>query len=94
MSKKLPFINLHNHSEYSLLDGMISTDEMIDYAKKHNQPGIAITDHGKMGGFYSFYKKAKQEGINPLIGCEFYLVEDINFQENREKGEKEIHCGQ
>ena len=85
----MEFVNLHNHSEYSLLDGMISIEEMVDFAVENNQPAIAVTDHGVMGSFYKFYKLAKKKGINPLIGNEFYLVEDINFRENREKGETE-----
>lgn len=89
MSKHIPFVNLHNHTEYSLLDGMITADELIDFAVENNQPGIAMTDHGVMGGFFQIHSKAREAGIKPLLGCEFYLVEDIDFQQNREKGEKE-----
>ena len=85
----LEFVNLHNHSEYSLLDGMISPEEMIDFAQENNQPAIAITDHGKMGGYFKLLKNAKDTDVKPIIGCEVYMVEDLNFQENREKGEKE-----
>jgi len=85
----MDFINLHNHTEYSLLDGMISPEELIEYAVENDQPGIAMTDHGAMGGFYKVYNEAKEHNIKPLLGCEFYVVTDINFKENREKGEKE-----
>ena len=85
----MEFVNLHNHTEYSLLDGMISIEELVDFAVENNQPAIAMTDHGVMGGFYKLYKECQKRGINPLIGNEFYLVKDINFRKNRKKGEKE-----
>lgn len=85
----MDFINLHNHSEYSLLDGMISPEEVINYAKENNQKAIAITDHGKMGGFFKMLKHGKEKEVKPLIGVEVYMVKDINFQQNRSKGEKE-----
>jgi len=89
VAEKLQLINLHNHTEYSILDGMISPDELIDYAVENNQPAIAMTDHGTMGGFLKVYKKAKEEGVKALLGCELYLVKDIDFQQHRKKGEKE-----
>lgn len=67
------FIPLHIHSEYSLLDGMIRVGDLVKYAKENNVPAIAITDHGVMYSAVEFYEKAKHEGINPLIGCEFYV---------------------
>ena len=67
------FIPLHIHSEYSLLDGMIRVGDLVKYAKENNIPAIAITDHGVMYSAVEFYEKAKHEGINPLIGCEFYV---------------------
>src|SRR6056297_312211 len=68
---------------------MISPDELIDYAVENNQPAIAMTDHGVMGGFLKVYNKAKEEGVKALLGCELYLVKDIDFQQHRKKGEKE-----
>jgi len=85
----MEYCNLHNHSEYSLLDGMVSPKEMINFAKDHNQRAIAITDHGVMGGYYEMLKLGKKEGVKPLIGVEVYMVKDIDFQQNRSKGEKE-----
>jgi len=85
----MDFINLHNHSEYSLLDGMISPEEMIDYAKENSQEAIAITDHGVMGGYLRLIEYGTENDIKPLVGVELYLVKDLDFQEHREKGEKE-----
>ena len=56
-----------------MLDGMIRVGDLVKYAKENNVPAIAITDHGVMYSAVEFYEKAKHEGINPLIGCEFYV---------------------
>ena len=70
MAKLIP---LHIHTEYSLLDGMIRVSDLVNYAKENELPAIAITDHGVMYSAIEFYEKAKAAGINPLIGCEFYV---------------------
>ena len=67
------FIPLHIHSEYSLLDGTIRIGDLVKYAVDNELPGIAVTDHGVMYSAIEFYEKAKASGINPLIGCEFYV---------------------
>ena len=67
------FIPLHIHSEYSLLDGMIRVGDLVKYAQENNLPAIAITDHGVMYSAIEFYELAEHAGINPLIGCEFYV---------------------
>ena len=66
-------IQLHNHTEFSLLDGMTRVGDLVNYAKENELPAIAITDHGVMYSAIEFYEKAKAAGINPLIGCEFYM---------------------
>ena len=66
-------IPLHIHSEYSLLDGMIRVGDLVKYAQENNLPAIAITDHGVMYSAVEFYELAEHAGINPLIGCEFYV---------------------
>ena len=68
------FIHLHNHTHYSLQDGACTVDGLINAAKKHNMKSVAITDHGVMYGAAEFYKKAKKEGIKPIIGMEAYIV--------------------
>ena len=67
------FIPLHVHTEYSLLDGMIRVADLVDYAKEAGLPAVAITDHGVMYSAIEFYEKSKHAGVNPLIGCEFYV---------------------
>ena len=79
------FIPLHIHTEYSLLDGMIRVFELVNYAKKNELPAIAVTDHGVMYSAIEFYEKAKEAGINPLIGCEFYVHDgDIHVQDKND----------
>lgn len=68
------FVHLHNHSDYSLLDGAAPIKELAATAKRYGMPGLAITDHGNLFGALSFYKACRDEGIKPIIGCEFYMA--------------------
>ncbi|GHU84662.1 DNA-directed DNA polymerase [Clostridia bacterium] len=73
------FVNLHLHSEYSLLDGACRIGQIAERAKNLGQPACAITDHGVMYGVIDFYKAAKKAGIKPLIGCEVYVAQRTRF---------------
>ena len=80
MSKLIP---IHIHSEFSLLDGTIRVGDLVNYAKENELPAIAITDHGVMYSAIEFYEKAKDAGINPLIGCEFYVHDgDVHVKDS------------
>ncbi len=68
------FVHLHNHTQYSLLDGACRIDEFVKLAKELEFPALAITDHGNMFGVIEFYNKAKAEGIKPIIGSEAYVA--------------------
>ena len=70
----MSFVHLHVHSEYSLLDGACRIGSMMDRVKELGQDAIALTDHGVMYGCIDFYKKAKEAGIKPIIGCEVYVA--------------------
>ena len=74
-----PFVHLHNHTAYSLLDGASKISEMIERAKELNQPALAITDHGVMYGVVDFYKACKKAGVKPIIGCEVYVAPRTRF---------------
>lgn len=82
-----PFVHLHGHTEYSLLDGISRLDDMIAKAVACHMPALAITDHGNMYGAINFYKKAKAAGIKPIIGCEVYLTKGSRFDRN-ENGDR------
>lgn len=68
-----PFVHLHVHSEYSLLDGLSRINDLVARAVELNQPAIALTDHGAMYGTMPFYQAATSAGIKPIIGIETYL---------------------
>lgn len=70
-----PFIHLHTHSHYSLLDGLSKVEKIVELAKEYKMPAVALTDHGNMYGAIEFYKECKKSGIKPIIGCEFYVAE-------------------
>ena len=65
------FIHLHNHTQFSLLDGASDIGDLLDKAKRDGQIGAAITDHGNMFGAFHFVSEAKKRGIKPIVGCEF-----------------------
>jgi len=67
------FVHLHNHSEYSLLDGLSKIDLMIKRTKELGMSSLAITDHGNMHGAIKFYKACKEAEIKPIIGSEIYI---------------------
>ncbi len=70
------FCHLHCHTQYSLLDGASEIGNMMDKAKADGQKAVALTDHGNMFGAFKFVAEANKRDIKPIIGCEFYLVED------------------
>ena len=77
------FAHLHVHTEYSLLDGFSRTKKLVQQAKALGMQHLAITDHGAMFGAIEFYKACKAGGINPIIGIEAYLTEDMHDHSKR-----------
>jgi len=81
-----PFVHLHLHSQYSLLDGAIKIHPLFERAKALNMPAVALTDHGNLFGAVEFYERARGAGIKPILGCEVYLAAESRFsKEKREK---------
>lgn len=78
------FVHLHNHSEYSLLDGACRIKDMVARARELDMPAVAITDHGVLYGAIDFYREAKKQGIKPIIGCEVYVAPRSRL--DKEKG--------
>ena len=74
-----PFVHLHCHSHFSLLDGAGSIDKLVKRAAGYGMNGLAITDHGNLHGALKFYKSCKKVGINPIIGYEAYIAPESRF---------------
>ncbi len=68
-----PFVHLHVHTEFSLLDGMIRTADLAKRAVELGMPAVAMTDHGNLYGAVEFYQNCKKAGVKPIFGCEIYL---------------------
>ena len=89
------FCHLHCHTQYSLLDGATEISSMMAKAKADGQKGVALTDHGNMFGAFKFVAEANKQGIKPIVGCEFYLVEDRHKRQFlKSKGEKDVRYHQ
>ena len=71
-----PFVHLHCHTDYSLLDGACEIGQLMDLAEKQEMPAVAITDHGNLFGAVQFYNAATKRGIKPIIGCEVYVSQE------------------
>ena len=69
----VPFIHLHCHTDYSLLDGACEIGQLMDVVVEQKMPAVAMTDHGNLFGGVEFYNKALQKGVQPIIGCEVYV---------------------
>jgi DNA polymerase-3 subunit alpha len=75
-----PFAHLHCHSHYSLLDGASPIGKLVARAKSHGMTALALTDHGNLHGALEFYRKAKESGINPILGYEAYVAPGSRFE--------------
>ncbi|MDX9959107.1 MAG: PHP domain-containing protein, partial [Spirochaetia bacterium] len=88
----MSFVHLHNHTDFSLLDGAASIKSLVGKAKDLGMPGMAITDHGNLFGALKFYKECRSAGINPIIGSEFYVAGATRFDKTgTEGGNKYYH---
>ncbi|MBN2206011.1 MAG: DNA polymerase III subunit alpha, partial [Candidatus Aminicenantes bacterium] len=85
----VPFIHLHVHSEYSILDGAVKIDAMLETAQANKMPAVALTDHGNIFGAVELFKLAKKRDIKPILGCEAYVAP----RGRRDKGsvDSEVH---
>ena len=92
------FVHLHVHSDYSLLDSCAKLDDLVAKAKRLNMPALALTDHGNMFGALNFEKLCHVNGINPIVGEEFYVAygshlekNDVPYSHKGEDGDRQAH---
>jgi DNA polymerase-3 subunit alpha len=76
------FVHLHVHTQYSLLDGAIRIDDLLQRVSEYGMPAVATTDHGTLFGAVEFYEKANKAGIQPIIGCEMYIASRSRFDKS------------
>ena len=72
------FVHLHLHSEYSLSDGIIRIEDLVNRTSEMGYPAVALTDLSNLFGLIKFYRLAREKGIKPIIGSEINLIKDID----------------
>jgi DNA polymerase-3 subunit alpha len=75
-----PFVHLHVHSEYSILDGACRIPALVEKAARLEMPAVALTDHGSLAGAVELYREARSTGVRPVLGCEAYVADDRTKQ--------------
>ena len=76
-----PFVHLHVHSEYSILDGACRIPDLAKRAAELGMPAVSLTDHGSLAGAIDLYRAARKEGVKPVVGCEVYVTDDRRAQQ-------------
>ncbi|MDR0363809.1 MAG: DNA polymerase III subunit alpha [Bacteroidales bacterium] len=87
----IPFVHLHVHTQYSILDGAAAVNTLVEKAVKDNMTAIAITDHGNMYGVKHFHNATTKAGIKPIIGCEVYMARDSMKNRNSKDEQSMYH---
>jgi len=85
---KSPFVHLHVHTEYSILDGLATVDELVRKARDFGMQSLAITDHGNMFGALDFYTRCRAQGLKPIIGSEAYVAPRNRFEKQGSEGDE------
>ncbi len=91
MTTEFTFVHLHNHSEYSVLDGSTRVKDLVDAAVKNNMPAVALTDHGNIFGAVEFFKEAKAKGVRGILGCEAYVAPRSRLEKKNAPGDETSH---
>lgn len=95
MAKTLPkssdYVHLHNHTQYSLLDGLTRIGPLMDYVKDTGMNAVAMTDHGTLSGAIEFYKEADAAGVKPIIGIETYVAARKHTDKDPVKDKQRYH---
>lgn len=85
------YVHLHNHTQYSLLDGLTKVPDLMKYVKEQGMTAVAMTDHGTLSGTIEFYKEAKANGIKPIIGMEAYVASRTLYDKEPGKDKQYYH---
>lgn len=85
------FVHLHNHTEYSLLDGLTRIDDLLDFVQAQGMKGVSITDHGTLSGAIEFYKAAKARELKAIIGIETYVAMRKHTDKEPQKDKQRFH---
>ena len=85
------YVHLHNHTQYSLLDGLTKVPKLINYVKEAGMEAVAMTDHGTLSGTIEFYKEAEAGGVKPIIGMEAYVAARTRFDKDAQKDKVYYH---
>ena len=93
MSELTPrdFVHLHNHTHYSLLDGLTKVEELVDFVKETKMEAVGVTDHGTMSGLLDLYKTARAAGIKPVLGAEMYVAARTMEDRDPSKDKERFH---
>ena len=83
MAKNSSFVHLHNHTEFSMLDGMAKVDLLAEEVVRQGMPAVGMTDHGNMFGSNAFYRRMVEAGVKPIIGIEAYMAPESRFNKKR-----------
>src|SRR5271155_2223332 len=89
MSSTQPFVHLHLHTHFSLLDGACEPEKLVRQCSGFGMPAVAMTDHGNIFGAYEFYSSAKAAGVKPIIGCELYICKNADHRQKPDAAEIE-----
>jgi len=89
--KPADYVHLHNHTQYSLLDGLTRVPDLIDFVKEGGMEAVAMTDHGTLGGAIEFYKTAQASGVKPIIGIEAYVAARRHTDKDPQKDKNRFH---
>lgn len=81
---KSEFVHLHNHSDYSLLDGAQTVQTLVNTIDDLGMDSVALTEHGNLFSVIPYYKSAKNAGVKPIIGCEVYVAVGSRFDKKRQ----------
>jgi DNA polymerase-3 subunit alpha len=85
------YVHLHNHTQFSLLDGLTRIPDLVDYVKETGMEAVAMTDHGTLSGAIEFYKEATAKGIKPIIGIETYVAARKHTDKDPGKDKQRFH---